>query len=311
MIEGIPRISVLVITYNQEDVICRAIDSLLIQRDYIYEICVSDDCSKDNTWNLLQEYNLKYPGLFKLNRNTPNKGIFENVEYTWDMPSGDIVYRLAGDDECGEGWFEKVVHFIQENHIDYKNELFAIYGDYRAIYPNGDSFIFSNRMVATEFPALKLSIRGLIGNRSACFSIQILHRYEKVSKGFSYIAEAAQDRQLQMLSENNYYIEYVGNIYYARIGVSMNMDNKIRADRADRFLYFLQTAGNRGITFDSKDTAYIYYLTAKEKKEIIKMKNWFKSIEPKLFFSSVKLRRYFFAFLRRLPHSKPIKDFKL
>ena len=95
MIEGIPRISVLVITYNQEDVISRAIDSLLLQRDYIYEICVSDDCSKDRTWDILQDYSAKHPGLFVLNRNDPNVGIFENIEKTWTMPTGDIIYQSS------------------------------------------------------------------------------------------------------------------------------------------------------------------------------------------------------------------------
>ena len=142
MIKGIPKISVIVITYKQEELIKRAINSLLSQKDYIYEICVSDDCSPDHTWDVLQEYDKQYPGLFVLNRNEPNVGIFENIERTWSMPTGDIIYRLAGDDECGEDWFKTVVDFIQENRIDYKSELFCIYGNYKNVYPNGDSYIF-------------------------------------------------------------------------------------------------------------------------------------------------------------------------
>ncbi|MBQ0090650.1 MAG: glycosyltransferase, partial [Prevotellaceae bacterium] len=64
MIEGIPRLSVLIITYKQEELIKRAIYSLLAKKDYIYEICVSDDCSPDGTWEVLQEYDRLYPGLF-------------------------------------------------------------------------------------------------------------------------------------------------------------------------------------------------------------------------------------------------------
>ena len=114
---------------------------MLSQKDYIYEICVSDDCSPDRTWEVLQEYDRQYPGLFKLHQNHPNVGIFENIEYTWTMPTGDIIYQLSGDDECGKGWFKTVIEFIQNNNINYKEELFCIYGDYQAIYPNGDSFI--------------------------------------------------------------------------------------------------------------------------------------------------------------------------
>ena len=122
MIDGIPKISVLVITYNQEDVIRRAIDSLLVQKDYIYEICVSDDCSKDRTWNILKEYSEKYPGLFVLNRNNPNIGIFENIEKTWTMPTGEIIYQLSGDDACGEGWrlYPESHHFFLSKNFDGK-----------------------------------------------------------------------------------------------------------------------------------------------------------------------------------------------
>ena len=145
MLPGIPRISVKIITYNQEVLIRRAIDSILPQLDYVYEICISDDCSQDGTWAVLEEYSQKYPGLFKLSRNEVNVGIFENIERSRALPTGDIVYTLAGDDECGDGWFKAVVEYINAHHIDYKNELFCIYGDYECHYPNGDTFVFSNK----------------------------------------------------------------------------------------------------------------------------------------------------------------------
>ena len=141
MIESIPRISVLIITYKQEKIIRRTLDSLISQRDYLYEICVSDDCSPDATWDILQDYSNKYPGLFKLNRNKENLMIFENIEKTWEMPTGDIIYQLAGDDTCGENYFQEIINFIYNNNIDYRNELFCIYGDYKCLYPNGDYFI--------------------------------------------------------------------------------------------------------------------------------------------------------------------------
>ena len=118
---GFPKITVLIISYKQENLIKRAIDSLLQQKDYLYEICVSDDCSPDNTWEVLQEYSRQNPGLFKLHQNNPNVGIFENIEYSWTMPSGDLVYQLSGDDECPDGWFKSVVELIQKENIDYVN----------------------------------------------------------------------------------------------------------------------------------------------------------------------------------------------
>ncbi len=313
MIEKIPRISVLVVTYNQEKFIEKALDSLLSQRDYIYEICVSDDCSKDNTWNILKEYSQQYPGLFKLNRNEQNLGIFENVEKTWTMPSGDMVYRVAGDDECGEGWFEKVINFIQDNHIDYKNELFCIYGDYKSVYPNGDSYIFKNDLIITGKDTLRLSLRGLIGNRGACYSINVLKRYIKVSQGRSHIAEDTQDRQLQIFSQKNYYIPYVGNIYYANIGVSVHID-KVYEERKQIKPYLLQLLNKVGITICKKDKLYFkYYDVFYESRQYITLDKiikttwcYIKSIDLSLGLRAFKIRRTLFAVLRRIPHKKPI-----
>ena len=314
MIEGIPRISVLVICYNQEKVIARAMDSLLAQKDYIYEICVSDDCSKDKTWDILQEYDKRYSGLFKLNRNNPNLGIFENIEKTWEMATGDIVYRLAGDDECGEGWLEKVVSFIQEQHIDYKNELFCIYGDYKCVYPNGDAFIKRNAPIVSGLNTIGLYIRELVTNRTACYSIKILHKFIKVSQGKSHIAEYAQEVQLQMFTEKNYYISYIGNIYYARIGVNMHFDEKILKEREGVDNYTREFLEQHGYIYDRKDINFIKYKNVVSRK--YKSKSYLYNFKILYYFfvgndlfwgkNKINFRRYLFAVVRRIPHKKPL-----
>ena len=314
MIDGIPRLSVLIITYKQEELIKRAIDSLLAQKDYIYEICVSDDCSPDNTWGVLQEYDRQYPGLFKLNRNEPNLGIFANFEKTWTMPTGDLVYVLSGDDECGEGWFKTIVEYIYNNGIDYKNELFCVYGDYKVLYPNGDSFTFKNDAITTDVNPIRLSIRGIIGNRSACYSCRILQKYEKVSQGRSYLPESAQDRQLQLFAEKSYYIPYVGNIYYAQIGVNVHFNPKTMAERENVEEYAREFIEAHGYKFPPKDISYFKYKTEiaksyrdKSLKHRLHVAWLFvKSFDPALGLKQIRPKRYLFAFLRRMPHKKPL-----
>lgn len=255
MIEGIPRISVLVITYNQEDVIRRAIDSLLAQKDYIYEICVSDDCSKDRTWDILQDYSDRYPGLFVLNRNNPNVGIFENCEKTWAMPSGDVIYQLSGDDEAGCNWFEKVVSFIISSNIDVERECFCIYGDYKYVKPNGDFEVYRNSKITTGIDPVHLALRWEIGNRSCCFSKRILEKYTPVSQGHSHIAETAQDRLLQLYTDTNYYINSIGNIYYGGIGVSTKIyeSEELFKERLGIMPYALSVLKEKGYNLHPKD----------------------------------------------------------
>lgn len=315
MIDGIPKISVLVICYNQENVISRAIDSLLAQKDYIYEICVSDDCSKDRTWDILQEYSRQYPGLFVLNRNEPNVGIFENIEKTWTMPTGDLIYSLSGDDECPIGWFSKVLEYIRSNKIDILNDRFAVYGDYECRYPSGDSFIYSNRHVVSGLDPVRLSLRGYIGNRSAICSKSVIDLYVKVSKGKSYIAEIAQDIQLQLFAKNVCHIPCVGNIYYTRIGVSANMDSSKNKEREGLYQYAMNTLIKCGYIPDKKDLAYIQFKTLKYQLYRIKTfaQYWkiiimyLRSFDYTLSLKYFRIKRYWFALKIRLPHSKPVK----
>lgn len=271
MLEGIPKISVLIICYKQEELIKRAINSLLAQKDYIYEICVSDDCSPDGTWEVLQGYAKEYPGLFKLHQNNPNVGIFENIEYTWTMPTGDIIYRLAGDDECGDGWFKTVINYILSKKIDYKKELFCIYGDYVGIDPHGKIIYHRNDLVTSKNSLLSLSLRCIVGNRGACFSSKILKKFFKVSQGRSHVAESAIDRQLQLFSEKNYYIPVVGNKYYSGIGVSTNIAcEKIYLERKRINSYMLERFAEHGyrpsksdLRFFACDDAFISFLHQK------------------------------------------------
>lgn len=316
MIEGIPRISVLIICYNQEKVIARAIDSLLAQKDYIYEICVSDDCSKDRTWAILQEYDKKYPGLFKLNRNNPNLGIFENIEKTWEMPTGDIISRVSGDDECGEGWFKTVVDFIQSKGINYKNELFCVYGDYKAVYPSDDSIVFRNKAIG-RYPndAFRLALRGLVSGHGCCYSIKVLRKFKKVSQGRSHIAELAQDIQKQCYADTNYYIPYVSNIYHAGIGVSVHLDEDTLNVRKAIRPYAEKFFESEGIKIGKSEKYYGKYVREnfdfrfhRKLSSLIKI-IWYyiRSFDIRYSLLGDDARHYIFAILRRMPHSKPIQ----
>ena len=314
MIEGIPKISVLVICYNQENVISRAIDSLLAQKDYIYEICVSDDCSKDRTWEILQEYSRQYPGLFVLNRNEPNVGIFENIEKTWTMPTGDLIYSLSGDDECPNGWLFKVLDFIKSSNIDIHKESLSIYGDYKCLYPSGDSFIYSNRHVISGVDPVRLSLRGHIGNRSVICSKNVIESYIRVSNGKSHIAESAQDIQLQLFAKNVYYIPSVGNIYHTRVGVSASLDYSKLKEREGLYEYAMKTLIKCGYVPDKKDLAYIQFKSLKSQLYRIKtITQYWKiiimylmSFDYTLSLKYFRLKRYWFALKIRLPHNNPI-----
>lgn len=302
-----PRISAIIISYNQEDVIARTLDSLLSQEN-LCEICISDDCSKDRTWLVLQEYSSRYPGVFKLHRNDSNLGIFANEEQTWKMPSGDLVYRIAGDDVCPGGYFKAVADFICESGLDWKNDCFAVVGETLTIYPDGQSKRYSNNLLDKNLSPLKLKLRDLLEDRSACFSRSLLDRYIPVSQGRSYKVEAAQDFQLEIFCPKFYRIPVPGSYYYAEIGVSAHLDKEERQQRIAVYEYLGEFLDRQGISLDHYDRRYLdfrtEYLGFGAGGSILSLLKavWFflLSLDPKLGFGGLELSRLLNSLKRKL-----------
>lgn len=296
MLQNIPRISVLVICYKQENVIRRALDSLIAQKDYIYEICINDDKSPDGTWGVLQEYAAKYPDLVKPVRNEPNLGIFQNIEATWKRPTGDLIYQLSGDDECGKDYFKNVIEYIKNNHINYQNKAICIYGDYVQVNKNGQSIRYRNELISTN--VLKLKLRKLLSNRSAVFSRKVLESFVPVSEGRSYEVEAVQDIELQVFSKENYYIPHIGNVYYAQIGVSASetLINERKKTINVLFQKVLDFINKYHINLDKKDYNFVEYFLAYKQGKILKaLWYYLNSVDFQLGTKGLQLERILFV----------------
>lgn len=296
-----PRISVYVISYNQEDVIRRAMDSLIEQREFIYEICINDDCSTDRTFEILQEYEQEYPGLVKPVRNEYNLGIFKNTEAVWHRLTGDIIHDVSGDDAAIPGYFKKVLDFIEEKKIDWKNELFCIYGDYMQIGTDGTKTVFRNSQVKDN-NAMKLKVRKLVSGRSSCYSKKVLDKFEDVSDGRSFRVELAQDCQLQLFAEHNYYLPELGNIYYAETGISTKMTQEEHEENTlGGYNFFIEFLDKHGRHLDRKDMAFINYMRAYRKGEMKQaLKYYLNSIDLSLGWKGLGLDRIVYVIKKRL-----------
>lgn len=227
----LPRISVVIITYNQENLIKRAIESVLKQSEFLYELVISDDCSIDKTWDIINQYKNSFPNIIKPYKNDFNLGIFKHIEKTWKYPTGDIIFYLSGDDEFCDGLFKNTIDFIAQNKIDYTNASFTIYSDYIAIKPNGKRKVVKNNLI-TKFNPVSLKIRKLISNRTTCISKKVLEKFQPVNE-IGIFTDGLIDIQTQIYSEENYYLPYIGSVYYKNIGIGSRTS---RLDGLNSFL---------------------------------------------------------------------------
>lgn len=108
------KISVAVITYNQQDTIAQTLDSILCQKgDFELEVVIGEDCSTDNTWGICQEYAKHYPEQVMLLENTHNLGIMANFARVMKACTGDYLGICAGDDYwCDEYKLQKQLDYL-------------------------------------------------------------------------------------------------------------------------------------------------------------------------------------------------------
>jgi len=222
------RIVIRIISYNQEKVISRALDSLLCQREWgLYKIVVSDDCSKDHTWEILQDYKKKYPEIMDIHRNEHNLGIYGNLEKAESyLPDYDLFGSLAGDDEYCEGYFEAIQKLIKEQNIDTTKPI-GIYSDWMYVLPNGEKHVFKQDAVLTGHRLWSLKARRIISGRSLMMTKSVRSAFAPFLEGRGLnLTESNYDAQPHLNIQRAYYLPQVTSIYYYGIGVSSKLSIK-------------------------------------------------------------------------------------
>lgn len=113
-------LSVVVITYNHEKYIRQCLDSILMQNiDFQIEIIIGDDCSPDNTPDIVREYHQKYPDIIRPTLRSVNVGATRNQYECFLKCRGKYIAILDGDDF----WTDKDKLKIQTNFLE-KNDLY-------------------------------------------------------------------------------------------------------------------------------------------------------------------------------------------
>jgi len=108
-----PKVSVIIPTYNRENYICNAIDSVLNQTYRDFEIIISDDGSTDNTKKVLKKYNNSIKYYYQ-----DNGGEASARNFGIKLASGEYIAFLDSDDIWLEQKLEKQMDYIEKTNAD-------------------------------------------------------------------------------------------------------------------------------------------------------------------------------------------------
>jgi len=103
------------ITYNHEDFISEAIQSVIDQDCPNIQLVISDDASSDDTPAIIKGFYEKHPSVILPNINKSNVGLTKNFNLALEKCSGEYITFLDGDDIFCPGKLLVQYKFMSEN----------------------------------------------------------------------------------------------------------------------------------------------------------------------------------------------------
>lgn len=144
------KVSIIMCVYNAEDVVKRAIDSVLNQTYKDIELIVVNDGSKDGTRSIIDESALNDNRICAIHKENGGPGKARNTGI--DMASGKYIMFIDSDDEYESNMVEEMVTRIEENSYDlvccgYNN---VVYNDDGSTRTSASQKLNKNYMNRTE-----------------------------------------------------------------------------------------------------------------------------------------------------------------
>lgn len=141
------KIDILLATYNGEKYIKEQIDSILNQTYKNIRLVISDDCSNDNTVDILREYKQKDERI-EIYEQQQNLGVVKNIEFLLEQVENNY-YMLSDQDDI---WLPEKVEKSFEKLIEDKSDL--VFGDLEVVdenlnimYSSFGDFMLLNRKI--------------------------------------------------------------------------------------------------------------------------------------------------------------------
>lgn len=110
-------VSIIMGVYNGANTLSQAIDSIIAQTYTKWELIACDDCSTDNTSEILSGYAIK-DSRIKVIRNEENCGLAASLNHCLEYVQGEYIARMDCDDLSVQTRLEKQVSYLQ-SHPEY------------------------------------------------------------------------------------------------------------------------------------------------------------------------------------------------
>ena len=201
------RFTVTVSAYNIEKYVERSIESVMSQNFKNFELIIVDDCSTDNTYNIIKEYeNNENIRIFRTKNNTGTASGTRNVAI--DNAKGEYLLFLDGDDTLyNANTLEDINNLIGNNTYD------IVYLGYEAIMGDGTSYKrLANKQNSTKKE--RLLCDETISVSSKCWNMNFIRKNDMKFKEGMYYEDELFSVAANILAEKTTFGEFPIFKYY-------------------------------------------------------------------------------------------------
>lgn len=111
-----PELTIIIPLYNHQDYIAKALDSVFMQKtSYEYKVIVADDCSIDNSLNIVKDYAAKHKNLIIMESKS-NQKAFKNLLRAYKIIDTKYFCVLDSDDfYTDSNLIQNALNFLESN----------------------------------------------------------------------------------------------------------------------------------------------------------------------------------------------------
>lgn len=311
-----PLVSVVCITYNHGKYLEESLKGFLLQKtNFKIEIIIGDDCSTDNTVDIIKKYSTLHPDKIVPLYNKENIGMNKNFVRTLNCAKGKYIALCEGDDYwIDSNKLQKQVDFMQSNEeytmCFHRTEVFDdISNKIIELYPNLDyekdfniyDFIESNKASTASVMYRKKELilpKNFFNFRLGDWPMHLLYLENGKCKYFSEIMSKYRvhlngvwslSNEVKKLNDVIYVLENMNEFFEYRY-------NKYFLDILPSYYYKLYKAYIQENDAEKADKLY-----EKVQKELdYNLKDRFKeeSLSKKIRYKSKKFRQYIKSLLK-------------
>ena len=119
--ESLPLVSIIIPCYNHQQFVKDSLESILGQTYGNMEVLICDDCSIDESYRIIKEYEIRLNEKCKrvvILRNTLNLGVTKNINRMLNEAKGEYVKIIASDDVLCLNAIEEMVSYMEQENAD-------------------------------------------------------------------------------------------------------------------------------------------------------------------------------------------------